>query len=548
MSFIRALDLQNVDLLLVGITIAAIGILGFIIFLNNRTSVTSKTFFLFSILTIAYGTFNYLSYQAGPSYLILWFIRLTLFFAVWHAFSFFQLSYVFPKEQATFPKKYKVILVPLVALTAILTLTPLVFSGIEGMTTLGEIGKPLPGLAIPLFGIMVFGLVLGGMFLLIKKTVAATGSAKNQFQFVTIGAFITFTFIIAFNFILPVVFKNATLVPLASIFFLPFILFTAYSIVKYGFLNIKILATSVLTFILAIVMLFEVLLARDLGVLVFRVSIFLLVLSFGILLIRSVRREVEQRVQLEDLTKRLERANKELKRLDAAKSEFISIASHQLRTPLTAVKGYISLVVEGSYGKLPEKMKRPIRNVYDSNERLIRLVNDLLSISRIESGRMQMDFEQTNLQDIIESVIQELNIKAREKNIELIFQKPENPLPEMRLDNEKIRNVILNIIDNGIKYTEKGSITISVSLQPKQNPKNVLLEFKDTGDGMRKEELKRLFQSFTRGSAGVKRFAEGAGLGLYIAKQFVEMHNGTIRAESEGKGKGSSFLIQLPLK
>jgi len=125
--------------------------------------------------------------------------------------------------------------------------------------------------------------------------------------------------------------------------------------------------------------------------------------------------------ELKVLTKKLEGANKELKRLDAAKSEFISIASHQLRTPLTAVKGYISLVVEGSYGKLPEKMKRPIRNVYDSNERLIRLVNDLLSISRMESGRMDIDLQKVKLQDVIESVIQELNIKAKEKNIKLIF-------------------------------------------------------------------------------------------------------------------------------
>ena len=446
-----------------------------------------------------------------------------------------------------FSKKYRFGLIPLVLFTSILTLTPFVFSEIAEFSFGGRASRVINGPGIFVFGITVFYLVGGGIFLLFRKTIKAAQTEKIPFRFVLIGTLITYSLLIVFNLILPAFFNNARFVPLASVFTLPFILFTAYAILRYGLLNIKIITTEILTFVLAVVMLFEVLLARDLGVLVFRVSIFLLVLSFGILLIRSVRREVEQRVQLETLTKRLERANVELKRLDAAKSEFISIASHQLRTPLTAVKGYISLVVEGSYGKLPEKMRRPIHNVYDSNERLIRLVNDLLSISRIESGRMQIDLEQANLQDIIKSVIQELQIKAKEKNIELIFQKPKNPLPKMQLDQEKIRNVILNIIDNGIKYTEKGSITISASLQPKQNPKSVLLEFKDTGAGMDKEELEKLFQSFTRGSAGVKRFAEGAGLGLYIAKQFVQMHNGTIRAESEGKDKGSTFLIELPI-
>ena len=143
--------------------------------------------------------------------------------------------------------------------------------------------------------------------------------------------------------------------------------------------------------------------------------------------------------------------------------------------------------------------------------------------------------------------MQELNIKAAQKNLKLIYQKPKITLPLVKVDRAKMRNVFLNIIDNAIKYTNTGSITTSMSLEPEKNPQNLVLRFKDTGEGMNKEELEKLFQSFTRGSAGAKNFTEGAGLGLYIAKQFVEMHNGTIKAESEGKGKGSSFLIQLPL-
>ena len=289
-------------------------------------------------------------------------------------------------------------------------------------------------------------------------------------------------------------------------------------------------------------MLFEVLLARDVGVLIFRVSIFLLVLSFGILLIRSVRREVEQREELQGLTKQLEFANRELKRLDKAKSEFISIASHQMRTPLTAIKGYMSLLREGTYGKLVQKMEKPIANVYASNERLIRLVNDLLSLSRLESGKLEIKWEPTRLEETIQSIVDELNIKAEQKKLKLVFVKPEKALPVFLLDEEKIRNVILNVIDNAIRYTDKGSITVRTRLFPGK----LRILISDTGAGMTQDELQKLFQSFTRGSAGSKAWSEGSGLGLYIAKQFVEMHKGKIWAESEGIGKGSTFIIELP--
>jgi len=246
---------------------------------------------------------------------------------------------------------------------------------------------------------------------------------------------------------------------------------------------------------------------------------------------------------LTNLTKELEVANRELKRLDAAKSEFLSIASHQLRTPLTAVKGYISLILEGTYGTIAKKLQRPIKNVYDSNERLIRLVNDLLSLSRIESGKMELNIEETDLEKMAQSVLNELKIKAEQKNLELIFKEPAQPFGLVFVDSEKIRNVILNLVDNSIRYTEKGSITISAA----QKNNKLLLTVQDTGVGMTKEGITKLFESFTRGQAGVNLSSEGAGLGLYIAKQFVKMHKGKIWAESPGKGQGSTFHIELPI-
>jgi len=247
---------------------------------------------------------------------------------------------------------------------------------------------------------------------------------------------------------------------------------------------------------------------------------------------------------LRNLTKELETANQELKRLDKAKSEFVSIASHQLRTPLTAMKGYLSLLLEGTYGALNDTFKKPINNIYNSNQRLIRLVNDLLSLSRIESGKIKADREQANVAEIVQSVIEELRIKAEQKSLKLVFDEPTIPVSAIFIDTEKIRNVILNLIDNSIRYTKEGSITTSITSMEKI----VRITITDTGEGMNEEEIQKLFKSFSRGQAGEELSTEGAGLGLYIARKFVEMHKGKIWATSEGKEKGSTFHIELPVR
>jgi len=251
----------------------------------------------------------------------------------------------------------------------------------------------------------------------------------------------------------------------------------------------------------------------------------------------KLEKEVERR------TKELSEAYEELKRLDRAKSEFVSIASHQLRTPLTAIKGYISMMLEKTYGKAPKKMQKPLENIYSSNQRLIKLVNDLLNVSRIEAGRMEVKPEKTSAEEIVKSVIEELENETERKGIYLKMEKQKKPLPQISLDKDKIRQAFLNIIDNAIRYTNRGGITVRCRVQNEK----CLIEVTDTGEGMTKEEISHLFESFSRGKAGTRFWTEGAGLGLYVAKKFVDMHGGRIWAESKGKDKGSTFFIELSI-
>ena len=219
------------------------------------------------------------------------------------------------------------------------------------------------------------------------------------------------------------------------------------------------------------------------------------------------------------------------------------MASHQLRTPLTAIKGYVSLALEGAYGEIPEKLREKLKNVYLSNERLINLVNHLLTISRIEMGRLRAEKELLQVENLLESCIEEMKLPAQKKGLKLYFKKPKISLPKINLDPFKIRQVILNLIDNAIKYTQKGEIELKVE----KKDQKLLISVRDTGEGLTPEEKEFIFEGFTRGRAGLAYFIEGAGLGLYVAKKFVELHNGKIWAESQGKGKGSTFYVELPL-
>ena len=359
---------------------------------------------------------------------------------------------------------------------------------------------------------------------------------------------------IFFAFFILIVFGSTAYAPAYNIGIYPFsylsaVFFTlilAYAILKHHLMNIRVIATEFFVGLIAIVLFMEIILAKSFGEILFRSGTFIAFSFLGWSLVKSVLGEIKRREELEKLTNELQGAYKELKKLDKAKSEFISIASHQLRTPLTVIKGYVSMMLEKTYGTLPEKIEKPLKNIYISNERLLKLVNDLLDMSRIESGKMEMKFEETAVEEIITSVIEELKNVAKEKGVYLKFEKPEKPLQKILIDGDKIRQAVLNLADNAIKYTSNGGITIK--LNPALDGTKLKISIKDTGEGMIEEEIARLFESFSRGGAGTRFWTEGTGLGLYVAKKFIDMHKGKIWAESEGKGKGSAFYIELPVK
>lgn len=239
----------------------------------------------------------------------------------------------------------------------------------------------------------------------------------------------------------------------------------------------------------------------------------------------------------------LEEANEKLKSLDKLKTEFISIASHQLRTPLTAIKGYVSLLLEGSYGALSKEVEDVLNKVYGVNERLSQLVEDLLNVSRIEAGRIQFTFKKTQIIDILTELYDTFILTAKRKGLELSIELPEEGFPEIIIDGNKVKEVISNLIDNALKYTPKGKVTVRLG----KTDSYARITVSDTGIGMDKDIKAHLFEKFMRSKETSQMVVGGAGLGLYVGKNFIDAQRGHLWAESEGSGQGSTFIIELPL-
>ena len=248
--------------------------------------------------------------------------------------------------------------------------------------------------------------------------------------------------------------------------------------------------------------------------------------------------------RLQKMADQMALANDKLRKLDNAKSEFISIASHQLRTPLTAIKGFVSLLLEGSYGKITQEVRVTLNKIYLSNERLIELVEDLLNISRIESGQIEYKFEKIKLENICQEIMDTFVIRAKEKHLKIELKLPKKPLPEILTDKKKIREVISNLVDNALKYTPKGWVKVSLL----QVEDKIQIRVSDTGVGISTDEIPHLFAKFSRGKDISKINTGGTGLGLYVGKKMVESLHGKIWVESKGVKLGSTFIVELPIE
>lgn len=283
-----------------------------------------------------------------------------------------------------------------------------------------------------------------------------------------------------------------------------------------------------------------------------RLVIFLLILFLSYLLVKYTHQEAKRRAEAERLAakertlrKRAESVAQEFQRLDKAKTQFILTTQHHLRTPLSIIKGYVSMILEGSYNQVPEEFKKPLLGIEESTDKAIKIVNELLDISQTQIKGI-INKQKVNLLNFLNETIGELLPLAKEKGLYLTIKEPQTEIPEIEIDQSKMKAALCNLIDNGIKYTKKGGITIEPKLIDKDRIQIIIA---DTGIGLTQEEISHLFERpFERGKDAQKMWGSGKGIGLVLTKTIVEAHQGKVWAKSPGKNKGSTFYIELPIK
>jgi len=384
-------------------------------------------------------------------------------------------------------------------------------------------------------------IILKGILTLLKKYNLADKLLKKQIFYIIIGTVLGGLSGVFFSLVFTIVFPLSAWGPIATLILVVFI---AYAIAKHHIFNIKVIATELLTFLVWIAILIEVFLADTLTEMLIEIGLLIFVVFFGILLIRSVLREIRIREKIESLVKELGFANKRLKEIDDQKTEFMSLASHQLRTPLTSIKGYTSMVKSGDFGKISNEQKEPLDIIFTSTENMNNLIDDFLNASRIERKKgFDYNFVVDNPINLIKGIIDNLSIQAKEKGIKFVYENKINKEVKIKFDNRTLLQAISNLIQNAIKYTNNGSVTVKIS----RTNNHLGFSVKDSGIGMSKEDLKMLFKRFFRSDSVKINHPEGTGLGLYLAERIILDHGGKIWAESKGIGKGSSFFITLPV-
>ena len=260
---------------------------------------------------------------------------------------------------------------------------------------------------------------------------------------------------------------------------------------------------------------------------------------------------LESNRELESRNKRLEEMNNRLKELDRLKSSFLATVSHELRTPLTSIIGYSEMLAEGLAGALNQEQGEYVRTIMEKGETLLKLISSILDISQIEAGKLRLNFEQVNVVDLVQSSISSIKPQAQKKGVNLEVRLPAAPQVRVQADKDKLKQVVVNLLANALKFTGSGGkVSLFVSEpgpQPELGIDGYRMIVEDSGVGIPQDQFDKIFESFYQVDNSSTREFGGAGLGLAIVKSFVAGHGGQVRVSSE-VGRGSRFIIVLPVQ
>lgn len=506
------------------VTAINIAVVFFVYWRRQRDPISTS--FALLVVFLSFWALAILSYRLSLGYTVeIYSMKLSYIAALLLAASFYYFSISFPGNR-TPSRLHTVVLYASTALACLLILVP-------GFLTISIVPHGywnevvLNPLHYALFAAIFIYLFVGGHLLMWWKWLEEDGTTKLQLFFMASGGTISGLLGMYFNLLLPSpLFRDFEYIwvgPVCTFFYAVIIL---YSIFRHKLFNARTILAELLVFSLWLFIFVRALLSSDLTEQLIDAGLLGVTIIVGILLIRTVDREVTQR--------------EEIQKLSEEKSEFMSFASHEIRNPITAMRGYASLISDGTTGSISVATKDAADMILMTGNQVLVLIAQFLDKSKLELGQIQYSKEKFDLGKAVAAVVDGFVPSAMQHRLQLEKRLDFENLT-VEADEAKLKDVIGNLIDNSIKYTAQGGIIVTMG---KHNGMG-RITIADTGAGISKTVLPHLFQKFSRADAK-KMNLRGTGLGLYLAKQFIEGMGGKIWAESPGEGLGSKFMIELP--
>lgn len=514
-------------------------------------------FFLFILAMLGWTFANFLlDATASVHSLSLFAARVTAFSMSWAPWFLLLFIKSFVKEKLEVSKWLLVAGFVFAGCFSLLSFTPLIVSDVDRTI------YPVEVVQGPLYLLLITYIVVVALWALgelVLRYIGSSDEKRVQLLYLVVGSALMIITALITNVLFVQFFKNADYVRLGAMSPLLLVVFVTYAVTKHRLFNAKVLATQILVAALIIITTAQLIASQDVSDLVFRLVVLMLVSVTGLVLVKSVVKEHDaaQRIKglntdlmasnarLEKLTVQLKQANQHLKELMDIKTEFLHIASHQLRTPLTGLRGYLEMQANGEFDNIEAKKRHDLhRDMLNAANQLNTIVNDLLDAMELEGGSLNFTWEPVQLEDMIGEIMEQLKPNYEKKGLALEFVKPSPLLPKVDADAGYLRQVFLNMVDNAEKYTLKGGVTISAKVLDDK----VEVAVKDTGIGIDPAEKDKLFGKFIRGSRSQQIHTDGSGLGLFIMRKIATEHGGEIVLESDGVDKGTTVKCILPIK
>lgn len=526
------------ELVVLVITLAIGTVLALGVYRSDPASATSKLYALLTLSTFLWLANNYatahLAHLPGIVPYALLMGRMGILFAAGMSALLLLLAHTIPSRTLRMSTRSFLIVCGLTAIMMLLNLSPFAFVSVS----IGESVSYAPGPGLMPFSIISTIFSLLAIHFLVKRYRAALGEERSQLRLVLTGMF-SMLGLILLTILIPVVaFNSLVFLPFTPLYVLIFLGLTAYAIATYHLFNIKVLVTEAVTIVMLIVLFAKLFGDASVSAQVLDALVLICMIIFSYFLVRSVRREVEQRELIEAQERELEVANQKQETL-------LHFISHEIKGYLTKNQAVFAAIVGGDFGQTSPELAQFSQMALDDTRKGVDTVMDILDASNLKRGTVAYDKKEFDVAAALAGIVADLSIDAKAKGIELLYHPPVTGACLFTGDENKLkRHVFRNIIDNSIKYTPKGSVTVDLT----RNESRIRLVVSDTGVGITKDDMARLFTEGGHGKESIKVNVHSTGYGLFIAKQVVEAHGGSIKAESDGAGKGSRFIVELPLR